>query len=157
MTTVKGHGKTIRIDRFTEDPDGSPQVYLLSHAHSDHFVGLTDKFSGQEIYCTEGTREILMNWRTQEQRALLEEKCLEHIEGKFSTLGQSRTVRLAPQPKPFNEAQFDDVLSSSQSIGKNSDKKVEKLMKPSVSKTECTSKIPPVFVRSVPFALTNSN
>ncbi|PLW39439.1 hypothetical protein PCASD_08019 [Puccinia coronata f. sp. avenae] len=57
----------IRVDNFQQS-DWHPEqcqtslLYLLSHAHSDHMVGL-DKFAGSLIYCSEVTKDIVMKIR----------------------------------------------------------------------------------------------
>ncbi|KAH9459880.1 hypothetical protein MJO29_003843 [Puccinia striiformis f. sp. tritici] len=76
MSTFDGYIREfnglIRVDNFQQSawlPEGCrpSQVYLLSHAHSDHMVAL-EKFAGSKIYCSEITRDIVLNIRPVQTR-----------------------------------------------------------------------------------------
>ncbi|GAA5900062.1 hypothetical protein JCM6882_002603 [Rhodosporidiobolus microsporus] len=70
----------IRIDAFDGDPSTvnpytgkAPLFYLLTHAHTDHIVGLDSaSFSGQ-IYCTPLTKQLLLETMTAADRVRHEE------------------------------------------------------------------------------------
>lgn len=76
MSTFDGYIREfdglIRVDNF-EQSDWRPfgcrpsLVYLLSHAHSDHMVGL-DRFTGSIVYCSHLTKQIVRKVRTRRDR-----------------------------------------------------------------------------------------
>ncbi|KAA1078929.1 hypothetical protein PGTUg99_004313 [Puccinia graminis f. sp. tritici] len=62
----------VRVDNFQQSgwlPTGcrASLVYLLSHAHSDHMVGL-ETFAGATIWCSEVTKAIVLNIRPVQAR-----------------------------------------------------------------------------------------
>ncbi|KAK0189903.1 beta-lactamase-like protein [Armillaria mellea] len=62
---------TIRIDEFmTPKNDRRAQLYLLTHTHSDHIVGLQAKGFGETIYCSHDSKEMLLRHEAYEERAL---------------------------------------------------------------------------------------
>ncbi|GAA5853129.1 hypothetical protein JCM8547_000211 [Rhodosporidiobolus lusitaniae] len=70
----------IRIDAFDGDPavvnpytGQAPLFYLLSHAHTDHLVGLDSPHFSGTIYCTPQTRTLLLETQTAADRVRYEE------------------------------------------------------------------------------------
>ncbi|PPR00245.1 hypothetical protein CVT24_005013 [Panaeolus cyanescens] len=62
----------IRVDEFTtldERKDG-PLLYLLTHTHSDHLVGLTAKSFGHRVICSQDARVMLLNHEVYGERDL---------------------------------------------------------------------------------------
>ncbi|KAK0497910.1 beta-lactamase-like protein [Armillaria luteobubalina] len=62
---------TIRIDEFTTPKnDRRAQLYLLTHTHSDHIVGLQAKGFGETVYCSHDSKEMLLRHEAYKERAL---------------------------------------------------------------------------------------
>ncbi|KAM0752271.1 hypothetical protein T439DRAFT_204649 [Meredithblackwellia eburnea MCA 4105] len=70
MSTHHGYIKEfsfIRCDSFSNHPNpysatnNQPQFYLLTHAHTDHFVGLDSPQFHGEIYCSAVTKHLVLN------------------------------------------------------------------------------------------------
>ncbi|PBK71516.1 hypothetical protein ARMSODRAFT_1082972 [Armillaria solidipes] len=62
---------TIRVDEFTTPKnDRRAQLYLLTHTHSDHIVGLQAKGFGETVYCSHGSKEMLLRHEAYKERAL---------------------------------------------------------------------------------------
>lgn len=53
---------------FTGRDAGRHAIYFLSHAHTDHMTGLTPYWDGGLIFCTDITREILIQKMEDEER-----------------------------------------------------------------------------------------
>ncbi|KAF8999333.1 beta-lactamase-like protein [Cyathus striatus] len=64
----------IRIDEFTTLPPDAPQplLHLLTHAHSDHTLGLAAKSFGYPVICSADTKEMLLRHEVYKERELLE-------------------------------------------------------------------------------------
>lgn len=63
----------IRVDAFTDIPEiknTRPKLHLLTHAHTDHIVGLQAKSFDQPIICSRDTKEILLRLELYKERAL---------------------------------------------------------------------------------------
>ncbi|KAI5476728.1 DNA cross-link repair 1C protein [Pseudohyphozyma bogoriensis] len=89
----------IRVDAFDGNPvdvnpysDDAPHLYLLTHAHTDHFVGLNSPDFEGEIYCTAVTKHILLHTMEAGDRVRVEE--LPHMKSgnkrKFANLWSKR-------------------------------------------------------------------
>ncbi|KAF7309339.1 DRMBL domain-containing protein [Mycena indigotica] len=66
----------IRVDEFTINPDIQvvPLLYLLTHTHSDHIVGLQSKSFGSTIVCSVDAKEMLLRHEVYKERSLLEQE-----------------------------------------------------------------------------------
>lgn len=62
----------IQVDQFRRveengAPSGTPVIFLLTHAHSDHLQGLdSTAFTGPLIYCSEATKRIVLQLKSQQ-------------------------------------------------------------------------------------------
>ncbi|KAG7447100.1 uncharacterized protein BT62DRAFT_993446 [Guyanagaster necrorhizus] len=62
---------TIRVDEFTTPKDDRrAQLYLLTHTHSDHIVGLQAKGFAETVYCSHDSKEMLLRHEVYKERAL---------------------------------------------------------------------------------------
>jgi glyoxylase-like metal-dependent hydrolase (beta-lactamase superfamily II) len=59
----------IRVDNFT-DVGRPPRLYLLTHTHSDHTVGLSRQSFGERVICSADAKEMLLNHEVYKDRAL---------------------------------------------------------------------------------------
>jgi hypothetical protein len=62
----------IRVDEFTSTPDLSsvPALYLLSHTHTDHILGLSAKSFASTTICSPDAKEMLLRHETYCERAM---------------------------------------------------------------------------------------
>ena len=62
----------IRVDEFGPTPGFTtvPALYLLSHTHSDHILGLSAKSFASTIICSADAREMLLKHEVYNERAL---------------------------------------------------------------------------------------
>lgn len=58
----------IRVDEFTTLPVPA-KLHLLTHAHSDHLVGLNAKSFDGQIICSEDTKDVLLRLEQYKERA----------------------------------------------------------------------------------------
>jgi L-ascorbate metabolism protein UlaG (beta-lactamase superfamily) len=62
---------SIRIDSFSQSPTpGFPaaQLYLLTHAHTDHLTGLDSASTNIVIICSEVTKRLVLNYEREKDR-----------------------------------------------------------------------------------------
>jgi len=69
----------IRVDEFTNGSDDSgadlsSAIYLLTHTHSDHIVGLQAKSFAQSIVCSADAKEMLLRHEVYKERDLHEKE-----------------------------------------------------------------------------------
>lgn len=62
----------IRVDAFAT-PDGAanftpPALYLLTHTHTDHIVGLSSLSFGGVVVCSPAAKEMLLRWEPSAER-----------------------------------------------------------------------------------------
>jgi metal-dependent hydrolase (beta-lactamase superfamily II) len=64
----------IRVDEFGTPPTLSsiPSLYMLSHTHSDHIVGLSAKSFSSTIICSHDAKEMLLKHEVYKERALVD-------------------------------------------------------------------------------------
>lgn len=58
----------IRVDEFTTLQEPA-KLHLLTHAHSDHLVGLQAKSFDGQIICSEDTKDVLLRLEQYKERA----------------------------------------------------------------------------------------
>ncbi|KIY65634.1 hypothetical protein CYLTODRAFT_412438 [Cylindrobasidium torrendii FP15055 ss-10] len=63
----------IRVDEFTTLPTPA-KLHLLTHAHSDHLVGLQAKSFDGQIICSEDTKNVLLRLEQYKERAYYAEE-----------------------------------------------------------------------------------
>lgn len=106
LTTSDGHileFPQIRVDCFTaspnppwylpdpDDPSKPPrpapnaQLYLLTHVHSDHLIGLSNDFTGR-IVCSPDTKRMLLRLEAEQPRQHLAEGLRETKQCKYEGL-----------------------------------------------------------------------
>jgi len=55
------HGTNILVDDFDfKRPNRSSYIYFLTHFHYDCYKGLNHKWSNEKIYCSDVTRQLLL-------------------------------------------------------------------------------------------------
>jgi hypothetical protein len=64
----------IRVDCFTctahlPTPYRTPALYLLTHSHTDHIVGLSSKSFAAQVVCSPDTKEMLLRHEIHLERA----------------------------------------------------------------------------------------
>ena len=59
-TKITLENTTFLVDGFSSKSD-TIKHYVLSHFHTDHTAGLGKTFSHGKIYCTECTRDLIVN------------------------------------------------------------------------------------------------
>lgn len=92
----------IRVDCFTS-PRGTPwlipspddsndlrpapraQLFLLTHVHSDHLLGLSDNFTGR-IVCSHDTKRMLLRLEAERERSALAKGVKEQAKRKYDGL-----------------------------------------------------------------------
>ncbi|GAA5826627.1 hypothetical protein JCM11251_002825 [Rhodosporidiobolus azoricus] len=91
----------IRIDAFDGDPANvnpytakAPLFYLLTHAHTDHIVGLDSPHFAGQIYCTPLTKRLLLETMTAADRVREEElgKRVKRVK-KFANLTRFKNAK----------------------------------------------------------------
>ncbi|KAH9825253.1 hypothetical protein DFH28DRAFT_20588 [Melampsora americana] len=109
---VREFNGLIRADNFTKKDfktDHEPIksiLYLLSHSHSDHTIGL-NTFNDQDcyIYCSSITKDLILNLKTLKQRINSIKKDDEEEEGedeyKFENLRSNSILKALPMKKPI--------------------------------------------------------
>lgn len=96
----------IRVDCFTAPPPASrpqwtlphplqphlphrpappAQLYLLTHVHSDHLIGLSDTFTGH-IICSPDTKRMLLKLESEKERDLVVKGSKERPRRKYEGL-----------------------------------------------------------------------
>ncbi|KAK8845518.1 hypothetical protein IAR55_006233 [Kwoniella newhampshirensis] len=83
---------------FPLRPAPNAQLFLLTHVHSDHLIGLTEDFTGK-IICTPDTKRMLLRLEPEVERAYMEEGLRERRRVRFGGLkarmeGKGRDARL---------------------------------------------------------------
>jgi hypothetical protein len=95
---------TIRVDCFTptatsssqylphpldssapSQPPPNAQLFLLTHVHSDHLIGLSNSFTGR-IICTPDTKRMLLRLESEAEKAHMERGTRETRRRKYSGL-----------------------------------------------------------------------
>ncbi len=76
----------IRVDEFTTIKDYQAKLHLLTHAHSDHVVGLQAKSFDQQIICSHDTKEIILRHEVYKERHLHEQEFRAEKKKTFSHL-----------------------------------------------------------------------
>lgn len=61
------------------------QLYLLTHVHTDHLIGLNDNFTGR-IVCSPDTKRMLLRLEAEKDRALLHNGIKEIKQRKYEGL-----------------------------------------------------------------------
>lgn len=102
------HFPTLAVDHFAVRRDRPPvRAYLLSHVHSDHLIGLARNFTGPLIYCTQATKELLLELQTRKHRLDYERGDIPARVYRYRSLrGQAhRYLRAIPlnAPTPIDE------------------------------------------------------
>lgn len=64
----------IRVDDFTSIKNDQARIHLLTHAHSDHIVGLQAKTFSQQVICSHDTKELLLRHEVYKERHLHEQE-----------------------------------------------------------------------------------
>ncbi|RXK36735.1 hypothetical protein M231_05970 [Tremella mesenterica] len=82
----KGKEPATKRDYITAPP---AQLFLLTHVHSDHLVGLTSNFTGR-IICTPDTKRMLLRLEGENDRVLREKGITELPRLRFPGLGARR-------------------------------------------------------------------
>lgn len=70
----------IRIDSFSQSPTpGFPaaQLYLLTHAHTDHLTGLDNASTNIVILCSEVTKRLVLNYEREKDRIAFDRGLIE--------------------------------------------------------------------------------
>lgn len=70
----------IRIDSFSQSPTpGFPtaQLYLLTHAHTDHLTGLDSASTNIIILCSEVTKRLVLNYEREKDRIAFDRGLIE--------------------------------------------------------------------------------
>ncbi|GHJ90155.1 hypothetical protein NliqN6_6557 [Naganishia liquefaciens] len=70
----------IRIDSFTQTPTpGFPaaQLYLLTHAHTDHLTGLDNASTNIVILCSDVTKRLVLNYEREKDRIAFDQGLIE--------------------------------------------------------------------------------
>ena len=62
----------IRVDQFASAPEltSVPALYLLSHTHTDHILGLSAKSFASTTICSPDAKEMLLRHETYSERAM---------------------------------------------------------------------------------------
>ncbi|THH18358.1 hypothetical protein EW146_g2607 [Bondarzewia mesenterica] len=72
----------IRVDEFSSPSSGSlspiPALYLLSHTHSDHIVGLSAKSFSSKVICSHDAKQMLLRHEVYKERALVDSNIREN-------------------------------------------------------------------------------
>lgn len=66
---------SIRVDEFTGLPPDYPvaaKLYLLTHTHSDHLLGLSSKSFGCTVVCSEDAKQMLLRHEVFDERSMFE-------------------------------------------------------------------------------------
>lgn len=70
----------IRIDSFSQSPTPgfpSAQLYLLTHAHTDHLTGLDNASTNIIILCSEVTKRLVLNYEREKDRIAFDRGVIE--------------------------------------------------------------------------------
>lgn len=79
----------IRIDSFSQSPTpGFPaaQLYLLTHAHTDHLTGLNNASTNIVIICSEVTKRLVLNYEREKDRVAFDRKVIEQQKRAYQGL-----------------------------------------------------------------------